>query len=170
MPGFSNFYGIWWLLLFLPLKLNGSHSWCSGIYSHYHWYLFIQFMGFARQESWSGLPFLPPTDHILSELSTSPQFPKGAILKNVQTTGQLHSLPMLVRLCSKSFKLGFSSAWIENFQMYKVGLEKAEEPKIKLPIFARSYRKQGNSRKTSTSVSLTMRKTLTVWITTNCGN
>ena len=34
---------------------------------------------------------------------------------------------MLIRLCSKSFKLGFSSMWTENFQMYKLGLEKAEE-------------------------------------------
>ena len=38
---------------------------------------------------------------------------------------------MLVRSCSKSFKIGFSSTWNENFQMYKVGLEKAEEPEIK---------------------------------------
>ena len=30
------------------------------------------------------------------------------------------------RLCSKSFKLGFSSMWTKNFQMYKLGLEKAE--------------------------------------------
>ena len=39
---------------------------------------------------------------------------------------------MLERLCSKFFKLGFSSTWIEDFQMYKLGLEKAEEPEIKL--------------------------------------
>ena len=32
--------------------------------------LFIPFMGFSRQENWSGLPFLSPVDHILSELST----------------------------------------------------------------------------------------------------
>ena len=32
--------------------------------------LFILFMGFSRQEYWSGLPFLSPMDHILSELST----------------------------------------------------------------------------------------------------
>ena len=32
--------------------------------------LFILFMGFSRQEYWSGLPFLSPVDHILSELST----------------------------------------------------------------------------------------------------
>ena len=53
--------------------------------------------------------------------------------KKAQTTTQLHSFHMLVRLCSKSFKLGFSSMWTENFQMYKLGLEKTEEPEIKLP-------------------------------------
>ena len=77
-----------------------------------------------------------------------------------------------VTLCSKSFKLGFSSTWSKSFQMYKLGLEKAEETEIKLPTFVGSYRKQGNSRKSSTSASLTMLKCLTVaiWlITTNCG-
>ena len=38
---------------------------------------------------------------------------------------------MLVRLCSKSFKVGFHSTWTESFQMYKLDLEKAEEPEIK---------------------------------------
>ena len=51
--------------------------------------------------------------------------------------------------------------------MYKQGLGKAEEPEIKLPTFAGSQRKQGNSRKTSTSASLTTLMPLTVWITTN---
>ena len=51
--------------------------------------------------------------------------------------------------------------------MYKLDLEKAEEPEIKLPIAVGSQKKQENSRKTSTSVSLTMLKPLTVWITTN---
>ena len=31
--------------------------------------LFILFMGFSRQEHWSGLPFPSPVDHILSEFS-----------------------------------------------------------------------------------------------------
>ena len=39
---------------------------------------------------------------------------------------------MLTRVCSKSHKLGFSSMWTENFQIYKLDLEKAEEPEIKL--------------------------------------
>ena len=59
--------------------------------------------------------------------------------------------------------------YTENFQIHKLGLEKTKEPEIKLPTFVGSYRKQGNSRKTSTSASLTERKPLTVWITTNCG-
>ena len=40
---------------------------------------------------------------------------------------------MPARLRSKSFKLGFCSSWTENFQMYRLGLEKEEEPEIKLP-------------------------------------
>ena len=65
-----------------------------------------------------------------------------------------------------SIKLGLSSMWMENFQVYRPDLEKAEESEVKLPAFTRSCRKQGNSRKTSTS-SLTMMKPLTVWITAN---
>ena len=66
-------------------------------------------------------------------------------------------------------KPGFNSMWTVKFQMFKLNLEKAEEPEIKLPTSIESYKKQENSRKTSTSVSLTMWKPLTVWITTNCG-
>ena len=58
---------------------------------------------------------------------------------------------------------------IKNFQMYKLGFKEAEEQEIKLPTFAGSWRKQGSSRKTSTSASLTTLKPLTVWIPTNCG-
>ena len=57
--------------------------------------------------------------------------------------------------------------WTKNFQMYQLRLERAEESEIKLPTFVGSQIKQGNSRKTSTSVSSTMQKPLTKWITTN---
>ena len=53
--------------------------------------------------------------------------------------------------------------------MSKLGLEKKEEPEIKLPTFAGSQTKLENSRKTSTSVSSTTPKPLTVWIMVNCG-
>ena len=77
--------------------------------------------------------------------------------------------------------------------MFKLNLEKAEEPEIKLPMSvaaavaaaaaaAKSLHScptlcdnvrwiitKESSRKTSTSALLTMPKPLTVWITTNCG-
>ena len=59
--------------------------------------------------------------------------------------------------------------WTMNFQMFKLDLEKAEEPEIKLSTSAGSSKKQENSRKTSTSALLIMPKPLTVWITRNCG-
>ena len=48
-------------------------------------------------------------------------------------------------------------------------LEKAEEPEIKLPTSAGSWKKEESSRKTSISALLTMPKPLTTWITINCG-
>ena len=62
---------------------------------------------------------------------------------------------MLVRSCLKSCMLGFSITQTKNFQVSKLGLEKEEELEIKLPTFAGSQRKQGNSRKPCTSVSST---------------
>ena len=54
-------------------------------------------------------------------------------------------------------------------QMFKLVLEKAEEPEIKLPTSTGSSKKQESSRKTSISALLTMPKPLAVWITINCG-
>ena len=56
-----------------------------------------------------------------------------------------------------------------NFQTFKLVLEKAEEPEIKLPTSSRSSKKPESSRKTSVSALLTMPKPLTVWLTINCG-
>ena len=54
--------------------------------------------------------------------------------------------------------------------MFKLVLEKAEEPEIKLPTSAGSSKKQENSRKKKSIFALlTMPKLLTVWITINCG-
>ena len=51
--------------------------------------------------------------------------------------------------------------------MFKLVLERAEEPEIKFPTSVGSWKKQESSRKTSISALLTMPKTLTVWITIN---
>ena len=77
------------------------------------------------------------------------QSQRGAMPKSAQT---------IIQLCS-FHRLAFR----------KMDSEKAEEPEIKLPTSTGSQKKQGNSRKTSTSASLTMLKPLTMQITTNCG-
>ena len=51
-----------------------------------------------------------------------------------------------------------------NFQMFKLDLEKAQEPETKLPTSTGSSKKQESSRKISTSALLTVPKPLTVWI------
>ena len=60
--------------------------------------------------------------------------------------------------------LGFSNV---NSLMFKLVLEKAEEPEIKLPTSAGSPKKQKSSRETSVSALLTMPKLLTLWIKIN---
>ena len=72
------------------------------------------------------------------------QFQRKGMPKNVQATTQLYSFNILARSCSKSFELAFSTMWIE---MYKLDLEKAEEPEINFPTTIGSQRKQGSSRK-----------------------
>ena len=97
------------------------------------------------------------------------QSQRKAMPKNAQTTAQLHSPHTPAKKCSKFSKPGFKSTWTMNFQIFKLDLEEAEEPEIKLPTSTGSLKKQENSRKTSTSALVTTPKPLTVWITTNCG-
>ena len=89
--------------------------------------------------------------------------------KSVQATAQLCSSHMLAKQYSKFSKPGFNSMWTMNFLMFKLDLEKTEEPEIKLPTSVVSYKKQESSRKTHISALLTTPKPLTVWITINCG-
>ena len=56
-----------------------------------------------------------------------------------------------------------------NFQMFKLVLEKAEEPEIKLPASVGSSKSKRVPEKTSISALLTMPKPLTVWTTINYG-
>ena len=103
-----------------------------------------------------------------------PQFPRKAVLQYIQYIRTFKPPDKSTHLpCQHKVLLKIIQArlqhYTENFQMLKLGLEKAEEPEIKLPTFAGSQRKQGNSRKTPTSASLTTPKSLIVWIITNCG-
>ena len=61
--------------------------------------------------------------------------------KNIQTNAQLHSSYIRAKKYSKLSKPGFNSTQTENFQMFKLGLEKGEEPEIKLPASVGSKKK-----------------------------
>ena len=80
------------------------------------------------------------------------QSQRKAMLRNAQTTTQLHSSHMLVKSCSKFSKLDFSSTWIRIFHKFKLDLEKEEEPEITLPTSVGSSKRQESSRKTSTGL------------------
>ena len=89
---------------------------------------------------------------------------------NAKECSNYHTIALMSyasKVMSKFSKPGFNSKSTVNFQMFKLDLEKAEEPEIKLPTSTGSQEKQENSRKTCTSASLTKLKSLTVWITTN---
>ena len=91
---------------------------------------------------------------------------------NVQTPVQLCSFHMLE---GNAQNLQARLQQIINQELPGVFLDKsmdfkeAEELEIKLPTFTGLWRKQGSSSKASTSASLTTLKSLTLWITTNCG-
>ena len=88
-------------------------------------------------------------------------------VKECSVTTWLHSSHTLAKVTFKILQARLQQ--YVNYQMFKLDLEKVEEPEIKLPISVGSSKKQDNSRKTSSSALLTMPKPLTVWITTNCG-
>ena len=75
-----------------------------------------------------------------------------------------HTIALISHASKVISKPGFSNTWAMKFQMFKLVLEKAEEPQIKLPTFAGSSKKQESSRRTSISALLTMPKPLIVWI------
>ena len=77
-----------------PVAYWGPTNLESSSFSVLSFCLFILFMGFSRQEYWSGLPLPSPVDHILSEPSTMTH------LSWVALHGMAHSFTELVRLWS----------------------------------------------------------------------
>ena len=81
-----------------------------------------------------------------------------------------HASRVMLKILQARLQQYMNSEIPENlkwFQIFKLDLEKAEEPQIKLPTSVGSSKKQERSRKTSTSALLTMPKPLTMWITIN---
>ena len=111
------------------------------------------------QLSYQGSPYWPWT----GEFSFQSQ--RRAVPKNVQTTQQLHSFCILVRLCSKSFKLGFSSMWNET-QMYQLGFKKGRGTRDQIANIRWIIEKAREFQKNICFIDYTKGFD---WITTNCG-
>ena len=88
---------------------------------------------------------------------------------NAKECSKYHTIALISHVSKVMLKILQARLQQAGFSWFKLVLEKAEEPEIKLPTSARSLKKQESSRKTSISAFLTMPKPLTVWITTNCG-
>ena len=89
------------------------------------------------------------------------------MLKNVQATMQLCSFHMLGKSCPKAFKLASAVGELRGSRCTIWVYKRQRNQRSKLPTFIGSRRKQGSFRKASTSVSLTILRSLTVWIKTN---
>ena len=68
----------------------------SSYFSVLSFCLFILFMGFSRQECWSGLPFPSPEDHVLSELSTMTRLSWVALHVTAHGFTELHKAVIYV--------------------------------------------------------------------------
>ena len=118
------------------------HSICQQIWKTQQW-----------PQDWTRLVFIP--------------LPKKG---NAKECSNYHTIALISHTskCSKFSKPSFNSMWTMNFQMFELGLEKAEEPQIQLATLVGSQKKNKSPRKASTSALLIMPKPLTVWITVNC--
>ena len=66
------------------------------------------------------------------------QIPKKGSTKECSNHWTIALISHASKVRLKTIKVEVSSTWTENFQKYKLGLEKAEEPEIKLPASAGS--------------------------------
>ena len=133
--------------LFQVLKddaVKGLHSICQQIWKTQQW-----------PQDWKRSIFIP--------------VPKKGNAKECSNDHTIALISHASKVMIKILQTRLQQYMNRDSQMFKLVLEKAEEPEIKLPISVVSSRKQESARKTSTSALLTMPKLLTVWITINCG-
>ena len=89
--------------------------------------------------------------------------------KNVQTSAQLHSPHTLNKVMLKILQARLQQYMNHELPNVQAGFRKGRETRDQISNICWIVEKQGNFRKTSTSVSLTMLKPLTGWIMTYCG-
>ena len=110
------------------------------------------------------------SDHRTGKCQFLFQSQARAMPKYVQTTLQLSSFHMLARICSKSFKLGYRSVWIKNFQMYKLVVKRQRNQRWN----CQHLFNHGESKGVADNICFCfidcyiMLKPLTVWLTKNC--
>ena len=101
------------------------------------------------------------------------ELPKGLNKGNAKECSNYHMIALISHSSKVLLKILQARLlqYINNeISDVQAGFRKAEEPEIKLPTSAGSWKKQESSRKKkSISALLTMPKPLTVWITINCG-
>ena len=95
------------------------------------------------------------------------QSQRKAMPKNAQSTAQLHSSHMLPKYCLKFSKPGFNNMWTMNFHMFRIDLQKPEEPEIKSSTFAGSSKKRVPEKYLLFLYWLC--QSLWLYVTTNCG-
>ena len=105
--------------------------------------------------------------HRIGKGQFSFQSQRMAMPKNIWTPAQLLSSHNIAKWCSKFSKWSFSSTWTKNFEMFKLDLEKAKEPEIKLPTSIGSSKKQEFQQ--NIYFCFIDHTKVFVWITTNCG-
>ena len=91
---------------------------------------------------------------------------------NAKECSNYHTIALIShasKIMLKILQIRLQQYITKKLQIFKLDLEKAEEPEIKLPTSTGSWKKQESSRKASIAALLTMPKPLTVWITINCG-
>ena len=94
--------------------------------------------------------------------------PKKGNFKECSNYCTIALISHIAKQCSKFSKQGFNSTWTMKFQMFKLDLEEAEKPEIKLPSSTGSSKKQESSRNIYFCI-IDFFKAFVVWITTNCG-
>ena len=111
----------------------------------------------------------PPNSIVFS--ITVHWLPKERYAKECSNYGTIALISHASKIMLKIFQdLGFNSMWNWELPDVQAGFRKGRGTKDQISnIRWITQKKQENSRKASTSASLTMLKPLTMWITTDCG-
>ena len=105
-------------LIALLLIINFSH----GLFLFFFCHMSSEYIGRGQRTS----------IRLRSSVAVFIPIPKKGNAKECPNYHTTELISHASKVMFKSFKLGFSNIWTENFQMHKLDLEKAEKPEIKL--------------------------------------